>query len=210
MNELGCCYNLPCPVLCSWLIVALLWIDVWIMMNHEHEPDVVATVMLESWMGPEFSKIHVLLCHWLVLHMKTLLHFSWNPIWIVLKSMHEHIVCCCLVALWTLTMPYQLCVVGTAITMTSMLITWNYARVYLVANWYYLSQYHVDCMLIKFCLDMDEHIDAMLNLAAVLKHECCCCLFAIWISQSFVHAVCLLVLEIPCCCWFWLIDKAGT
>lgn len=142
-------------------------------MNHEHEPDVVATVMLESWMGPEFSKIHVLLCHWLVLYMKTLLHFSWNPIWIVLKSMHEHIVCCCLVALWTLTMPYQLCVVGTAITMTSMLITWNYARVYLVTNWYYLSQYHVDCMLIKFCLDMDEHIDAMLNLAAVLKHECC-------------------------------------
>lgn len=70
--------------------------DFELLLNHEHEPDVVATVMLESWVGPEFSKIHVLLCHWLVLHMKTLLHFSWNPIWIVLKSMHEHIVCCCL------------------------------------------------------------------------------------------------------------------
>ena len=45
-----------------------------------------------------------------------------------------HIVCCCLVALWTLPRPCQLCVVGTAITMTSILITWSYARVYLVAN----------------------------------------------------------------------------
>ena len=37
----------------------------------------------------------------------------------------------------------------------------------LVAGWYYLNQYHVDCVMIKFCLDVDEHKMPCWNLTAV-------------------------------------------